>query len=264
MTRSIPPSLAPILERLELERPVTVSRMQLETLARESELRTPVNVLIQRLSDRGWLKKTDVRGVWEFIPAERAGPYPAGDPLLTLRATLTADPALPVALALCSALWILDLADRAPDVPEVALPPKTHVPAALRRNYRILRHQVRLSLVRVGRIPVHPPATVLVHLADRPSDVRSWAGVLEVLPDLVSKADEGAISAELNGRAHATHVRLAYLLSGVASDLVARLGIEPGGKVWFGPRGPLRRHNAQWNIADTVLPFSPGDLGPLR
>ena len=36
------------------------------------------------------------------------------------------------------------------------------------------------------------------------------------------------------------------------------------GKVWFGPRGPLRRHHAALEMADTILPMSPGDLPPIQ
>jgi len=260
MTRSIPPTLAPILGLLELERPITISRRQMEDLVRQAGVDWPVNVVIQRLSVHGWLNETEARGVWEFLPAERAGAFSNGDPLLTLRAALEADPSVPVALALGSALWQLDLADRRPDVPEVAFPPRNHIPAAIRRSYRVVRHETHLPPLRLRGIPVHSPATVLVHLATRPTDVRSWASVLEGLPGLVSAAEEPDIRTEVEGRTHATQVRLAYLLSGFAPELVERLRVQPRGKVWFGPRGPLRRHDSRWNIADTILPFSPYEL----
>jgi len=261
MTRSIPPTLAPVLELLELDRPVTISRRHMGELIREARVDWPVNVVIQRLSALGWLKGTEARGVWQFLPAERAGAFSTGDPLLTLQATLTADPTVPVALALGSALWLLDLADRHPDVPEVALPPRSHIPAAIRRSYRVVRHKTRLPPVKVRGIPVHSPASVLVHLATRPTDVRSWAAVLEGLEELVNAADEPDILTEVEGRTHATQVRFAYLICGIAPRLVDRLGVQPRGKVWFGPRGPLRRHDSHWNIADTILPFPPSELG---
>lgn len=263
MTRSIPPALVPILEHLELERPMTVSRKRLTELALETGVGTPVNVIIQRLSKRGWLKETDVRGVWEFLPAERAGPHSFSDQLTALRATLTNSPNLPIALAFGSALWLLDIADRAPDVAEVALPPGKYVPPAIRRNYRVFRHETRLDPIQVQGLPVHSPATVLVHLANRPTDVRSWASVLTLLPILVDESEVASVLAELEDRTHATRIRLAYLLSGVAPVLVEEIGVERAGKVWFGPRRTLLRHNARWNVADTILPFSPTDLEPL-
>ncbi len=51
----------------------------------------------------------------------------------------------------------------------------------------------------------------------------------------LAHSPEPEIQAELEGRTAATRVRFAYLVSGLAPDLVARLGIEPGSKVWFGP-----------------------------
>jgi len=53
MTRPIPPTLAGVLELLELERPVTVTT--------------------ERLAERGWLLKTGVRGVWENGPPSMPG-----------------------------------------------------------------------------------------------------------------------------------------------------------------------------------------------
>lgn len=264
MTRSISPTLAPVLGLLELNRPVTVSRKEMELLVCEAGVGWPVNVVIQRLSKLGWLKETEARGVWEFLPAERAGAFSTGDPLLSLRATLTSHPHVPVAVALGSALWYLDIADRRPDVTEVALPPRSHVPAAIRRSYRVVRHETRLPPVQVRAIPVHAPASVLVHLATRPTDVRSWAAVLEVLPELVSAAEEVDILTEIEGRTHATRARFAYLVGGIAPKLVERLRVQARGKVWFGPRGPLRRHDSRWNIADTLLPFPPSELGSQR
>lgn len=264
VTRSIPPALAGVVELLELERPVTVTTKQLADLVDRADVDTPAHVVIQRLAERGWLLKTGVRGVWEFAPGEHAGPYSHGDRWLTLRAALDKQPELPACVALGSALWLLDLTDRAPDVAEVALPSGAHVPVALRRAYRVMRFDPRLAPVRIRGLPVHGPATVLVHLAHRSSDVRSWGAVLDVLADLVAATSIDDVRAELEGRAHATWVRLAYLTCGVAPDLAGQLDVAPGHKVWFGPRGKLRHHDATWNVADTVLPVRPADLAPGR
>ena len=259
MTRSIPPSLAPVLEHLELERPKLVSVAEIATLAEQFGIRTPGKIVAHRLAERGWLLPTEVRGIWEFAPADRAGPISDGDSMLTLLAIVAGgDPQARVALG--SAMWLLDLADRAPDQHEVAVPVGASVPAALQRAYRVVRYTARLKPVWIKKVPVHRPETVLVHLACRPSDVRSWSSALSCLPDLVGAAREEEIREELADRPHATHVRLAYLLDGVAPDLVKRLDIKPAGKVWFGPRGELQHHSSAWNIADTVLPFEPSEL----
>jgi len=197
-------------------------------------------------------------------PAEHAGPFSHGDRWLTLRATVDKQSDQPVCIALGSALWLLDLTDRAPDVAEVALPTGVHVPVALRRAYRVVRFDPRLALKQIRGLKVHGPATVLVHLAHRPSQVRSWGAVLDVLADLIAATSIDDVRAELEGRPHATWVRLAYLTAGVAPDLVEQLDVVPGYKVWFGPRDRLRHHDATWNVADTVLPIRPTDLASGR
>ena len=128
----------------------------------------------------------------------------------------------------------------------------------------MVRHEARLAPARITGLPVHSAPTILVHLAVKPTDVRSWGAVFESLPGLLDASEEADIKHELEGRAHAAHVRFAYLVSAVAPDLVERLGVLPGGKVWFGPRRTLRRHDARWNVADTVLPISPADIGHGR
>jgi predicted transcriptional regulator of viral defense system len=268
MTRSIPQALAPLVEQLELERPSVVSVQQITELIARTAMRTPPRVAIQRLAARGWLLPTGVRGVWEFAPGERAGAFSENDPLMPVRAMLTMgaskDAKQHPTVALGSALWLHDLADRAPDTPEVAIPEHRVVPASLTRLCRVVRFSAQVPPVIKRGVPVHTPATILVHLAHRPRDVRSWAGILETLGRLVEAADEQQIHRELAGRPHATRVRLAYLLSGVAPALAGRLGALPRGKVWFGPRRPLRRHDARLNVADTVLPVAPHTLLPTR
>lgn len=261
MARSIPPSLAALVEHLELERKPTVTLEEISHIAEEQGLKTPGRIIAHRLARLGWLLPIPVRGAWEFAPADRAGAIPDADPLFPLKALLSASREdLPAALALGSALWIQDLADRSPDQHEVALPYGIPILPALRREYRVLRHTAHLDPAHVGDLPVHRPATVLVHLATRPTDVRSWSGVLDCLSALIQLSSYDEIATELRGRPKSVHVRLAYLTSGVAPELSSRLGIEPAGKVWFGPRRTLRRHDSIWNVADTVLPYHPSEV----
>ncbi len=262
MTRSIPTWLTPITQELELERPAVVTTDYIADLRHKFGVSPPPNRIIEHLSERGWLLKTGIRGAWEFIPAERASALSAGSPLLELKGALALAHDLPVALALGSALWMYDLADRPPEPHEIAIPSRMHLPIGLRRTYRIVRHSIHTDLRIVENLPVHSPASVLVHLASRPSDVRSWSSVIEALPELMSMADKTDILVELEGRSHATNVRFAYLYEHIAPELIHELRIEPAGKVWFGPRGRLRRHSSHWNLADTVLPVAPGTTRP--
>ena len=263
MKRSIPVTLAPLIEQLELDRPELVTVDQLDGMLKQLGLATSAAKAAYRLRQRGWFLPTGVPGVYEFAPADRAGPISHGDALLPLRAVVASSPPFPLAAALGTALWLHNITDRSPDIPEVALPKGPKVPRALQHTTRVLRHEWRLPAKTIRGIPVHRAATVLVHLAQHPQDVRSWAVMLEALPALVAAAPTEEIAAELRGRAHATKVRLAYLTARIAPDLARRLAIEPAGKVWFGPRQPLRRHEATWNVADTILPFAPSELAPL-
>ena len=258
--RTIALSFAPVLEHLELEQASIVTLDEISRVAREAGIRTPAKIIAHRLARLGWLLPTGVRGVWEFAPADRAGPIGGGDPFLTLRALLATGNDVGATLALGSALWCLDLAERAPDRHEVAVPPGADVPSALRRSYRVVRFAPRLAPIEVRGAPVERPASVLVHLVHRPTDVRSWSVALDQLPALVDGSTLEELARELQDRPHATHVRLAYLTSGVAPKLAKQLAIEPAGKVWFGPRAKLLRHDARWNVADTVLPINPREL----
>lgn len=256
--RPVPPWLSGVLSELELDRPTIVTSDAVAEIRERLGVKPAAHRIVEELHRRGWLLDTGVQGAWEFVPAERAGAISSGDPFLALRATLETIPEVAASVALGSALWLLDLADRSPDRPEVALPKRVHVPVALKRHYRVVHHDVRLEPLKVQRLPVHRAATVLVHLAAKPTDVRSWGSILASLPALVAQAPDEEIHSELEGRTKATRVRFAYLVAGIAPDLVERLSIRPPeGKVWFGPRAPLRRHSARWRVADTILPFPP-------
>ncbi len=260
MTRSISGGLAPLLGQLELDRPQLVTLGHLNELLGQLGMAMPIRHVVYRLRKQGWLLPTGVRGVYEFAPGDRAGPYSEGDALLPLRAALADAPELPAAVALGSALWLLNIADRGPDVPEVAFPHGVSVQPGLKRAYRVVRFASRLPHIIIRGLPVHTPASVLVNLADRPSNVQNWAAMLELVPALTSAAPQADVLKEIAGRPHATKIRLAYLVSGVAPELAVALDVQPAGKVWFGPRRRLHRNDARWNIADTILPFAPKEL----
>jgi predicted transcriptional regulator of viral defense system len=261
VTRSIPSYLSKIIQHLELEKPELVTRGYLGGLIKEFDVKVPVDRVIQKLSAEGWLLRTGVQGVWEFAPAERAGPFSIGSPFLQLRALLKKKPGMPVCVALSSAMWLHDFADRLPSKVEVSLPHNEYAPVVLKRHYRIVRYEARLKPTMINEVPVHPYESVLVHLVHKPTDVGDWGGVFDWLNSLVGAVEEERVLEELKVRPHATQIRFAYLLSGLAPNLVDRMDIEPAGKVWFGPRGKLKRHNAKWNVADTILPLDPMELG---
>jgi len=218
-----------------------------------------------RLRRLGWLLPTETAGVWEFAPAAHAGPVGHGDPFIELRAALAARPSLGAAVCLVSALAARGLTDRAPDRLEIAVRTGDPVPRGLRRAARVVIFGANLAPEWSSGVPVNQPATVLVHLAARPTDVRGWGAVAEALPELLEVSAPVDIDAELAGRPRSVRVRLAYLAQGIAPDLADRLvSPEEGGrsapKVWFGPRASLKRHSSRFSVADTLLPFDPASL----
>jgi predicted transcriptional regulator of viral defense system len=257
LTRTLPPSLAPIVAELELEQPLVVTMDDLAVLSHQAGVRSDVKLVAERLREHGWLLPTTTLGVWEFAPAAHAGPIGHGHPFLGLRAALAAKVIPGAAVCLGSALWAHGLIDRAPELMEVAVSPGTRVPSGLGRAARVVVFGSRLVAVRAKDAPVHRFATILVHLATRPTDVRSWGTVASALADLVAAADRAEIEAELVDRTESVARRLAYLVQALDPQLAVDLMPRPRGKVWFGPRGPLRRHDQRFQIADTVLPFDP-------
>ena len=264
MTRSVPISLAPVVERLELDQPELVTLKQLTKIAAELGVRTAPALIAYRLRMRGWLLSTGLSGAWEFAPGAHAGPYSRGGPLLPVRAAFALMPELSAAVALTSAAWVYGLGDRTPSQIELAVKPGESVPSGLRRKARVLNFDARLDPVQRKGVPVQRFETILVHMAARPAHVKSWGAVAEWLGDTVAEAVEADVLSELVDRPRAVRVRLAYLLQGLWPELAQRVGADAGTKVWFGPRRKLRRHSQRWHIADSVLPFDPATFSRVR
>jgi hypothetical protein len=264
-TRAIPPSLSPILAELELDAPRVIGLAELTDLINRAGIGTKPKIVAARLRRLGWLLPTETTGVWEFAPAAHAGPIGHGDPFIELRAALAGRPSLSAAACLVSALAARGLTDRAPDRLEIAVRTGDPVPLGLKRAARVVIFGANLALEQSSGVPVHQPATVLVHLAARPADVRGWGAITEALPELIEVSAPTDIDAELAGRPRSVRVRLAYLVHGIAPDLADHLvppddGGRSAPKVWFGPRATLKRHSSRFSVADTLLPFDPANL----
>lgn len=253
--------MAGILEQLELEQPTLVTSDYLTGVVEQQGLRTPAKVVAARLRERGWLLPTGRRGVWEFAPASFAGAYSRNDPVTPLRAFLAQNPQARCALTFQAAAWAHGIADRAPVRLEVAAATSELVrrlPAALAGTV----FAPRLSFQALHDVPVLAPESVIVHMAARPTAVRSWTSAVEWLPDIAQTLGAEPLLAELDGRASSVRSRTGYLLQGLRPDLAGAIrDLGPlRGKAWFGPRRKLRRHDAAWQIADTLLPFDPRTL----
>lgn len=107
--RSVPRSVAPVLEALELEQPVLVTLERLENLVVETGVEVSGSVAARLLRERGWLLPLRATGVWEFAPGARAGAIGGGDPFIELRARLETRP-LEASVAAESAAWLQGLA----------------------------------------------------------------------------------------------------------------------------------------------------------
>jgi predicted transcriptional regulator of viral defense system len=255
-SRSLSRHLAPLVAELELRQPVLVSLQELAALAEEAGLRTPAKVVAARLRATGWLLPTRQRGIYEFAPGAHAGPYGHGDPFIDLRAALSVGH--PLTVALQSALWLHGLAERAPDRHELAAPPGSAVPASVRRGMRVVRFSARLPAAQVDQLPVHRTATILVHLAARPGEVRGWTTFAEALPELAARSTAEDLEQELLARPGSVRSRLAYLISGVAPAVADRLQpTAPPSVTWFGSSRASHRYDKRFNVADGLLPFDP-------
>lgn len=261
MTRTISSALAGVLEELELEQPTLVTVADLRELVERHGLKSPTKAVAAQLRDRGWLLATGRRGVWEFAPAAVAGAYSRNDPVMPLQAFLMQRPDARCGLTFQAAAWAHGAADRVPARLEVA--------AATRELSRQLPEPLagtvfdpRLDYEELRGVPVLAVESIVVNMATRPGEVRSWPSSREWLPELAARVTSESLLRELTGRPVSVHARTGYLLQGMRPDLADELRVltRISGKTWFGPRAKLRRHDAVWQIADTLLPFHPNEL----
>lgn len=260
MTRTIPPSLAPVIAELELEAADLVTTAKLEEIVKASGVGTATRTVATRLRERGWLLPTGQRGVWEFAPGAAAGAVSRGGHTRLLRSVL-AHSNVECGLTFQAAAWAHDLADRAPVRLEVAVASAREA-RKLPEGLDVSVFEPALSYVTLKDAPVLGPASVLVHMAAHPTDVRSWTSALEWLPDLAAEATVEDVLTELKGRPATVAARLGYLLQGLRPD-VAEQVTGPRTKTWFGPRQRVVRHDNRWQIADTLLPFDPRSLASV-
>jgi hypothetical protein len=145
----------------------------------------------------------------------------------------------------------------AEDEVDAALPGSA-VPVSVRHRMRVVRFSARLPTDQVDRLPVHQAATILVHAATKPGDVRGWTTFAEALPELAARSTADDLDRELNARPGAVRPRLAYLLSGVAPATADWLQpATPPSVTWFGSSRASRRYDKRFNVADGLLPFDP-------
>jgi hypothetical protein len=236
--------------------------VQLSALCKDLGVGTAAKVIAARLRQHGWLIPTARRGVWEFAPAEVAGAYSSCDPLLQVKAYAATHPQDELALTFQTAAWALGCADRIPATPEVAL---AAAPVKPLQGIYATAFAPRLPLQKAKGVDVLPPESVIVHMSQRPSAVRSWQSVQEWLPDLAYELTQEALLVELEGRPASVTTRAGYLLQGLRPDLASVLykAVPPRSKLRFGTGTPLR-NDETWLISDATLPFDPRTMEAVR
>ena len=131
---------------------------------------------------------------------------------------------------------------------------------------RVYTYNPNLVPIMQKGVPCLTPESVLVHMASKPSSVRSWNSALEWLPDLVYETENERILQELEGRPNSVKQRTGYLLQNVYPEASASIRqiIEIRSKVRFGPREKALRNDEAWMISDTILPVSPKEMEKVK
>jgi len=255
--RSVPSSLAPIIEELELRQPKLVTKAYLESLIAERNLKLRPEEVSHRLQKQGWLLSLKTKDAWEFAPASRAGKIGSGDPFIELRATLYHRPDLPAAIAYDSAAWLHGFARRPPDKDVLSIPSHIVPPPAL-RGFRITHLQGQIDPVQIDELPIWSVETLIVLMGERPMSYRAWPTVMEWLREATSRVDYDLILKELSGRGSATWARTGYILeAGGRKDLGEKIHqqLDPSrkGPFYLGPRNSPGKVDRRWDVRDSIL-----------
>ncbi len=254
--RRIPEKLAPLIARFELEQPTLVSREDVERIARETGVNSRTSYLIEHLVRHGWLIPLSTRGLWEFAPAARAGPFSSGNNHIELYATLRKRPDLAVAIAAESAAWLHGLSGRKPAREVIAASPGLVLPPAL-KDYRVVRHAAATELDRLRDLPVWSVDTLLAAMAIRPNWYRDWRNVSDWLAEATNRVSESRLRDELETAPRSAWARLAYLLARGDNEHLATAVFEdapPGrGPFYLGRRDRSGTYDAEYDVIDSAL-----------
>lgn len=256
-TRKIPPSIAGLLQELELRQPKVVIGSQLADLIRAAGSSLTNAAAADRLVRGGWFHPLRTRGAWEFVPASRAGRYASGDPWIELRALLAHNPNAPAAVAFASAVWELGFSSHPPADPTFAFRPGWRPPRSV-NDAKSVRYDWRLAAHPKNGLPLWQSATIVVAAAHRPSAQSNWANADEWLPETLHTTTPEEIVIEADGRGAATVARLGHLAEwagrGDIAEALRPLLPERLSVSYLGPRSPRGRWIKRWRLYDSLLP----------
>lgn len=254
--RSIPSSLAPIIEELELRQPSIVTSSLLNEIMSLAQLHLTAGLLAERLVRLGWLLPLRSRDAWEFAPGARAGAFGAGDAWIELRALLEHHPQSPVAVAFESAIWELGHSSHQPQSSVIAhrknwRPPKALGTRAVSFDWRVAPRSVR-------GLPVWTEATTLVAASVRPSAQGNWANGDDWLPGTFRAAIVDDVLTEARGRSVTALARLGYLAEwadrGDIAERIEKMLPSRLPVTFLGPRDAKNRWNKRFRVYDANLP----------
>ncbi len=254
--RSVPRSIAPVLEALELDQPMLVTLSRLQELVDETGSPASAAHTARTLRERGWLLPLRTPGVWEFAPGARAGAWGGGDPFVELRARLATRP-IETAIAAESAAWLHGLSTRAPEPHVLALQVGANLPKSL-DGFRVVRWTAVDPIVDADGLPLWSVTTLVAFMGARPEKYRDWPNVSEWLSDGAARVSGVSLRAELAGQPRSSWARTSYLLFRGGHDEAADelLSFAPQGKgpFHFGPRDKPSKYIAEFEVIDHVFP----------
>jgi hypothetical protein len=255
--RSVPKSLALVVEELELRQPTLVTKEYLGEILSEQRINLHPSDVAHRLQKHGWLLSLRTKDAWEFAPAARAGRIGSGDPWIELRATIHHRSNFPAAVAYESAAWLHNLAQRSPEVEVIAIKPTVNPPPAL-KVFRITRMWGQLPPIWMNELPVWGLETLLVLMGERPMAFRAWPTVMEWLAEAVSRVDQDTLFKELQGRRLPTWARTGYLLElggreDIGESIQRKVKLSRRGPFYLGRRTSFGRYDKRWDVIDSIF-----------
>jgi len=257
VARTIPPSLAPVIEQLELDAPAVVTTEDLAVFVGHERGTADVRQLAYELQREGWLGRLRTRNAWEFLPGSRAGAFGSADRFIEFRAKRAVDPSWSGVLAMESAASLRSLAQRVPELEVVALPCGEALPKAFIRDWRCVHVDLGPSAsTALNGLPTWTVDALVVGIAARPSGYRDVAGLAQWLPDAARQIDVAEIIRLLRPLNDATRQRASYLLTAVGGTELATpvlAAYPPSQPVWFGPRVRGGRFDRATMVNDTLL-----------
>ena len=254
--RTVPRSVAAVLEALELDQPTLVTLSRLEEMVAETGSPASATHAARLLRERGWLLPLRTPGVWEFAPGARAGARGAGDPFVEVRARMATQP-IEAAVAAESAAWLHGLSSRPPDPHVLALPPGVHLPKSL-DGFRVVRWAAADALADSDGLPLWSATTLLAFMGARPHRYRDWPNVSEWLAEAAQRVSLSGLGEELAREGRSAWARTGYLLSRGGREQLADelLSAAPAGSGPFhlGRRAMPSQYAARFEVIDHVFP----------